>query len=370
VPGLFPPRRASYVFDGKPPEMKGGELAKRCGAVAAAAGAARAAAPRVARARAVAQGPARTCAERHAAVPGAAPRSREKKAEADAALTEAKETGTAEDVEKYGKRTIKVTPQHNEECKRLLRLMGVPVVEAPCEAEASCAALAKAGLVYAAASEDMDTLTFGTPRLARNLMKPASADAPILEFDYAAALRGLGLSAEQFVDLCILCGCDYTDAIRGIGPVTALKLVREHGNIEGVLAHLAASGSKHTPPDPFPFVEARALFHTPEVVDAAALPEFKWTPPDEEGLVAFLVGEKSFSEERVRKAIEKIKAAKGKASQNRLEAFFGAPTLVKSTLKRPAEAAKGKGKGKGGKGGDDGAKASKGVGGAKKKEKK
>ena len=226
-------------------------------------------------------------------------------------------------MEKYGKRTIKVTKEHNEECKKLLRLMGVPVVEAPCEAEASCAALCAAGRVFAAASDDMDTLTFGTPKLARNLMKPASAETGILEFDYAVALRELGLTREQFVDLCILCGCDYTDAIRGVGPVTALKLIKEHGSIEKVLAHLKDSGSKWVVPDPFPFEAARRLFLEPEVVDVASIPEFKWTPPDEEGLVAFLVGEKSFSEERVRKAVEKMKAAKSKASQNRMEAFFG-----------------------------------------------
>ena len=42
---------------------------------------------------------------------------------------------------------MRVTQKHNEECKRLLRLMGVPVVEAPCEAEAQCSALCKEGVV-------------------------------------------------------------------------------------------------------------------------------------------------------------------------------------------------------------------------------
>ena len=62
---------------------------------------------------------------------------------------------------------MKVTKQHNEETKQLLRLMGMPVVEAPMEAEAQCAALAKQGFVFAAASEDMDTLCFGTPKFLR-----------------------------------------------------------------------------------------------------------------------------------------------------------------------------------------------------------
>ena len=52
--------------------------------------------------------------------------------------------------------------------------MGVPVVEAPSEAEAQCAEMAKGGLVYAVATEDMDALTFAAPRLLRNLMAPQS----------------------------------------------------------------------------------------------------------------------------------------------------------------------------------------------------
>lgn len=65
---------------------------------------------------------------------------------------------------------MQVTAQHNEDCKQLLRLMGVPVIDAPSEAEAQCAAMAKAGVVYGAATEDMDCLTFGCPRLVRHLM--------------------------------------------------------------------------------------------------------------------------------------------------------------------------------------------------------
>ena len=73
--------------------------------------------------------------------------------------------GTAEDLDKFTRRTVRVTREHNEECRKLLGLMGIPVVEvcwlfsppsiiltrvqAPSEAEAQCAELARGGKVCA-----------------------------------------------------------------------------------------------------------------------------------------------------------------------------------------------------------------------------
>lgn len=52
--------------------------------------------------------------------------------------------------------------------------MGLPVIEAPSEAEAQCAQLCKDGRVYAVATEDMDALTFAAPRLVRHLSAGSS----------------------------------------------------------------------------------------------------------------------------------------------------------------------------------------------------
>jgi flap endonuclease-1 len=89
------------------------------------------------------------------------------------------------------------------------------VEQAPSEAEAECAALCKADKVYAVASEDMDSLTFGSTRFLRHLMEPTSRKIPVMEFEIAKVLQELNLTMDQFVDLCILCGCDYCDTIRG-----------------------------------------------------------------------------------------------------------------------------------------------------------
>jgi flap endonuclease-1 len=99
----------------------------------------------------------------------------------------------------------------------------VPVILAPCEAEAEAAALCKNGLVYAVGTEDMDALTFATPVLVRKLTfaNQTAKGAKIQQMDYKKAVEGLGLTHNQFVDLCILLGCDYCDNIKGIGPKTA-----------------------------------------------------------------------------------------------------------------------------------------------------
>ena len=224
---------------------------------------------------------------------------------------------------------------------KLARLLGLPVFEAPCEAEATCAALCKAGLVYAAASEDMDTLCFSTPKLARNLMAPSSQEKPILEFDFDKLLAGLELTWDQFIDVCILCGCDYCDSIKGIGPINALKYIKQYGNIEGLLEHL--DKEKYPVPDDWPYKEARVLFKNPEVVQTDGL-TLKWTAPDEEAVVAFLCGEKSFNEDRIRKQLADLKKARSQGGQNRLETFFGAATVKSSTVGKRKEPEKGKGK--------------------------
>ena len=282
-----------YVFDGAPPKMKSGELAKRFA----------------------------------------------RRSEANEAQEEAKETGTAEDVEKFSRRTVRVTREHNEECRRLLKLMGIPFIIAPTEAEAQCAVLARAGKVYAAASEDMDTLTFEAPILLRHLTFSEQRKEPIQEIHLDKVMQGLNMDRKQFIDLCILLGCDYVDPIPKVGPNTALKMIREHGSLEKVVEFIEKDPKKrYTIPEDWPYQDARDLFLNPDVRDAED-PEcdFKWEAPDMEGLVAFLVGEKGFNEDRVRSAAQKLTKNVKSAQQSRLEGFFKAVPKTaeeKASLKR------------------------------------
>ncbi|KAG8529345.1 Elongation of fatty acids protein 2 [Bacidia gigantensis] len=267
-----------YVFDGAPPKLKSGELAKRF----------------------------------------------QRKSEATEAHEEAKETGTAEEVEKFSRRTVRVTREHNDDCKRLLSLMGVPYIVAPTEAEAQCAVLAKAGKVYAAASEDMDTLCFDSPILLRHLTFSEQRKEPIQEFHLDRVLAGLDMDQKQFIDLCILLGCDYVDPIPKVGPSTAYNLVKEYGTLENVVNFIKNDPKKkYTLPTDWPYQDARLLFLEPDV-RAPEHPEcdFKWDAPDVEGLVKFLVTEKGFSEDRVRSAAQRLQKNLKTAQQARLEGFF------------------------------------------------
>lgn len=92
--------------------------------------------------------------------------------------------------------------------------------------------------MYAAGSEDMDTLTFNTPILYRHLTFSEAKKEPINEINLQLILEGLEMEMSQFIDLCILLGCDYLEPIKGIGPKSALKLVREYGGLKGVVEHL------------------------------------------------------------------------------------------------------------------------------------
>merc|ERR1712029_193070 len=131
---------------------------------------------------------------------------KEKREEAESALAKAKEEGNMEEVDKQNRRLVKVGTSHVNDCKKLLELMGVPYVSAPCEAEAQCAELCKAGKVYGVGTEDMDALTFGTTVLLRHLTFSEARKMPIKEFHFQKILDGFGMKHEEFIDLCILLG--------------------------------------------------------------------------------------------------------------------------------------------------------------------
>ncbi|KAJ1551712.1 Elongation of fatty acids protein 2, partial [Cladochytrium tenue] len=147
-----------------------------------------------------------------------------------------------------------------------------------------------------------------------------------------------------FIDLCILLGCDYCDSIKGIGPTRAVALIKEHKNIEAILKSL--DGKKYEIPEDWPYKEARELFRKPDVQEFAATEQLKWEEPDEEGIVAFMVGEKNFTEERIRSAVKKLSKTRSTSVQGRLADYFKPIAKAADGPKAPAKRKKSENYGK------------------------
>lgn len=232
--------------------------------------------------------------------------------------------GRVEEAHKYAQATSRLRDYMTEDSKRLLDHMGIPWIQAPSEGEAQAAYIAKKRDTHFCASQDYDSLLFGAPMLVRNVTLSGRRKLPgkkvyievVPEIvDLNQVLGELGVTHEQLVDIGILVGTDYNpDGIKGIGPKTALKLIKEHGSIEKV-PNLDEAGF------PVPPKHIRRIFLQPKVTDNY---ELEWRKPDAEDVVDFLCGERDFSEDRVKKAIEKMTyGLKELREKTTLEQFFG-----------------------------------------------
>jgi flap endonuclease-1 len=263
-----------YVFDGKPPELKGKTLLERI----------------------------------------------ERRERAEREWKEALEAGNIEEARVWSQQSSRLTPEMVEQSKRLLELMGIPWIQAPSEGEAQAAEMARSGKVFASASQDYDSLLFGTPRLVRNLTITGKRKLPrknvykeikpeIIELDNV--LKNLSITREQLIDIGILVGTDFNEGVRNVGPKKALKLIKTHGNIENIM--------KNTDIVVENYREIREIFLNPPVTKDY---KFDWKDPDVEGIVKFMCDEHDFSRERVMGAIDKLKEFRKVKSQKNLEEWF------------------------------------------------
>jgi flap endonuclease-1 len=259
--------RLVFVFDGTPPALKAREVARR---------------------RAVRQ---RFESERDAAL-----------ARGDAATAYAKSTMTS-----------RLTREMVAEARELLRLLGIPTVQAPSEGEAQAAHMAATSPeVWAAASKDYDSLLFGAPRLVRFLtisgkefLPSQGTFRPLVPetIELERLLASLHIDRPGLIDLALLVGTDFNDGVKGIGPKKALKLVQEHGRIEHMPPALRDSVG------PSDLIEAiRRLYLHPEVTSVFDVHAFD---PDRDGVVRFLCEEREFGRDRVTAALERAFGSKG-----------------------------------------------------------
>jgi flap endonuclease-1 len=254
------------------------------------------------------------------------------KGEMDAALAE----GDGEVALSKAKQTSRLTVPMAEQAKDLLRLLGIPVVDAPSEGEAQASWMCKEGIVDAACSQDFDAILFGTPRLLRNLTatgrrklpgKQVWVDVAPEEIDTMATLEAIGLDGPGLIDAAMLVGTDFNPGIKGIGPKKAVQLIRDNGGLEPLLERLRGNPGSATS------AVERALLAQPEALmdrdairnifqnPAHAEVELDFQGPDRAGIDAMMVHQFGFNKERVSGAIERFNAAKNSIMQKGLFDF-------------------------------------------------
>lgn len=239
----------------------------------------------------------------------------------------AKQEEDIEEMKRYSSQLLRLNDEIINESKELLKAMGIPVVQAPSEGEAEAAYLARhKNEIFAAVSQDYDSLLFGAPRLIRNLTisrrkKTFSGyieiNPEIIELQ--DVLNKLEINLDQLICLGILAGTDYNPrGIPGIGQKKALGIVQKFKTPIRIFKEVEEKIQSLAEEDRFNWQEIFELFHKPNVKNF----DFKFGEIDKEKIKKILVKEHDFSEERIEKQLEKLEEFKEKNKQKGLDKWF------------------------------------------------
>jgi flap endonuclease-1 len=265
--------RPIFVFDGKPHELKTGTLKHR----------------------------------------------RERKEKALSEWQSALEEGDLERARMKAQQTSRLTEPMIEDARQLLKLMGIPIVQAPCEGEAQAAHICAKGEAHAVASQDFDALLFGASRLVRNLGLSTRRKLPGRKewvdispemIDLDMTLSALGLTREQLVDIAILVGTDFNEGVRGIGPKKALALIKECKDLE------TAAKEERIPL--LEWGEIREIFLRPNVTDDYCIGQ---NPIDDLGITKMLCDDLGFGRSGIERSIGEMMKVRAERPQSSLDNF-------------------------------------------------
>lgn len=228
---------------------------------------------------------------------------RSKKAEESKILSQT--TQNPEEALKYEKSSIRVKKHHIDDIKELFDLMGISYLHPEGEAEAYASELCRIGFVDYVVTEDMDTLAHGCPRMIRNCMDKSIKRKDVVSvIDLEDILKNFNMNMKEFLDLCILCGCDYCPSIPKVGTVRSFNYIQNFRNIEALIE------SKKCNNIPEEFIQkydsSRKLFEVfKDKIDLEDLPMHTSTC-DYDKLNDYLINDCAISEKRVENALKKI----------------------------------------------------------------
>lgn len=185
---------------------------------------------------------------------------------------------------KYFKKIVELKKHHIDECKELLNILKIPFIVAPGEADAQCAILAKTGKVWGVFTEDMDILTFGSPRIMKNI---SSSNKKVIEIDLDRITNKLGISYDQFIDLCILLGCDYCNTISGFSKSDALSVIKENDCLDEIINNINNGSLKYKIPYNFPYSQVQDYFKNPNVINPENM-KFIWESNSKRNIINYM----------------------------------------------------------------------------------
>jgi flap endonuclease-1 len=245
------------------------------------------------------------------------------KKQAEALLEKAKAYEEKEETAIYSKEALRLTKEMVEESKELLEALGVPAITAISEGEAQAAYLVKKGIAHYSASQDYDSLLFGSPALIRNLSVSEKRKLPRRE-EYITVkpeeiildelLNYHEISREQLIIIGMLTGTDFNEGIKGIGPKTALKIVKEYKNKDKIFSHVKEKYNEEIEN----FEEVFEFFKNPPVKDV----KIEKLELNEKKVIEILVDRHDFSNERVSNALKELNEIKEKEKQKSIKEWF------------------------------------------------
>lgn len=255
-----------FVFDGKPPDLKLKERARRA----------------------------------------------ELKNVAEKKFEEAREKEDLDEMKKYAARTGKLSKEMIADAKELIDALGMCIVQAPSEGEAQAALIVKNKQAYASLSQDADSLIFGCPLVVKNLtLSGRRKQAGKLSYDtitpelinLSDTLKSLDVTLDQLIVIAMLTGTDYNiGGIRGVGHKTALKLVKQYGDGEENFEKLF----KENKWDEFFDYDWKDVFNIIKHTETTNEYQIVFKEVDDDKVVEILCNQHDFSEDRTRKILETL----------------------------------------------------------------
>ncbi len=249
----------------------------------------------------------------------------ELKAEAEEKFAAAQKEGDSEGMKRYSAMSTKLTKDMIADARNVVQALGLPVIQAPGEAEAQAARITFNKDAYAIASQDADSLIFGAEKVIRNLsIEGRRKQTGVLGYDKVEpelillddVLSSMGVTLQQLRCLAMLVGTDYNvKGIKGIGPKTALKLVKQHPNPKDLFEAVKWKDYFEVS-----WEEVLELFEKPNVTDSYTI---KFSEFDKDKLLELLCEHHNFSRPRVEKTLEELGKASSSKAQKGLGDFFG-----------------------------------------------